>query len=111
MGKELKDPIHAGEILAEELEFMGINPAELAKKINVPKNRIYQIVKGERTISADTALRLGKFFGSGARIWLNLQKSYELDIAEQKIADALESIQPYEKNIEQSPTQPKLVEK
>ena len=102
MRKELKDPIHPGEILADELDFIGINPAELAEKIGVPKNRMYQIVKGERSITADTALRLGKFFGSGPRIWLNLQKSYELDVAEQEIAGTLELIQPYQAIVSQS---------
>lgn len=93
--KKLGDPIHPGEILADELDFIGINAGELAEKIGVPKNRMYQIIKGNRSISADTALRLGKFFGTGARIWLNLQKSYELDIASREIGDSLNSIKPY----------------
>jgi addiction module HigA family antidote len=90
-----KDPIHPGEILADELAEIGLNAAQLAQKIGVPENRIYQIVRGQRTITADTALRLGKFFNTGAELWLNLQKAYELDVARQTIGDSLESIKPY----------------
>ena len=68
MTKKIGDPIHPGEILADELESIGINAAEKKKKIGVPKNRIYQIVSGERSVTADIALRLGKFFGTGPRI-------------------------------------------
>ena len=96
MTKKIGDPIHPGEILADELEFIGINAAELAKKIGVPKNRIYQIVSGERSVTADTALRLGKFFGTGPRIWLNLQKAYELDVASKQMGNTLNGIIPYD---------------
>lgn len=95
MKKRIGEPIHPGEILADELEFIGINAGELAKKINVPKNRVYQIVNGERSVTADTALRLGKFFGTGPRIWLNLQKAYELDVASKQLGKALEGIATY----------------
>ncbi len=95
MTKRIGEPIHPGEILADELEFIGINAGELAKKIDVPKNRIYQIVNGERSVTADTALRLGKFFGTGPRIWLNLQKAYELDVASKQIGNALKDIATY----------------
>jgi addiction module HigA family antidote len=107
MGQALEDPIHPGDILAEELEFIGLNAAELADKIGVPKNRMYQIIKGERSITADTALRLGKFFGSGPRVWLNLQKAYELDIAETQMSGALESIETY-KDIRHELTHPRV---
>ncbi|MCP5244225.1 HigA family addiction module antitoxin [Nitrosomonas aestuarii] len=96
MTKRIGEPIHPGEILADELEFIGINAGELAKKIDVPKNRIYQIVNGERSVTADTALRLGKFFGTGPRIWLNLQKAYELDVASKQIGNALKDIATYD---------------
>ncbi len=96
MTKNIGEPIHPGEILADELEFIGINAGELAKKIDVPKNRIYQIVNGERSVTADTALRLGKFFGTGPRIWLNLQKGYELDVASKQIGSALKGIATYD---------------
>ena len=105
MGHALEDPIHPGEILADELNFIGLNAAELAGKIGVPKNRIYQIIKGDRSITADTALRLGKFFGSGPRIWLNLQKAYDLDVAEMQISGALESIETYNDR-NHNPSQP-----
>ncbi len=68
MKKKVGEPIHPGEILIDELEFIGINAGELAKRINVPKNRVYQIVSGDRSVTADTALRLGKFFGTGPKI-------------------------------------------
>ncbi|WP_197714645.1 HigA family addiction module antitoxin [Nitrosomonas supralitoralis] len=96
MPKRVGEPIHPGEILAEELEFMGINGVELATKIDVPKNRIYQIVNGERSITADTALRLGKFFGTGPRIWLKLQIAYDLDVASKQMGNVLNDIFTYE---------------
>ena len=83
-GKIMVRPaIHPGEILADELEELGISAAELARELHVPTNRITQILNGQRGISADTALRLGQWFGTGAQLWLNLQKSYELRLAEQ----------------------------
>lgn len=90
-----RKPIHPGEILADELEEIGINPSQIAKRIGVPENRIYQIVKCERNITADTALRLGKFFNTGAELWLNLQKAYELDVAREEMGDILDNIIPY----------------
>lgn len=83
MTKKLNDPIHPGEILAEELEFIGISATTLAESIGVPNNRIYQILNHERSVTADTAIRLGLFFGTTPDFWLNLQKSYELDVARQ----------------------------
>ena len=75
--------IHAGEILADELEELGISASELARSLHIPTNRITQILNGQRGITADTALRLGRWFGTGAELWINLQKSYELRLAEQ----------------------------
>ncbi|MDR0653320.1 MAG: HigA family addiction module antidote protein [Synergistaceae bacterium] len=84
-------PIHPGEILTDELEVIEMSASDLSKAIHVPANRISQILSGKRSISADTALRLGKFFGTGPQFWLNLQMSYELDSAsgdnESKLAD------------------------
>lgn len=74
-------PIHPGEILADELTEINMSAAELARKINVPANRISQILSGKRSITADTALRIGKWFGTGPKIWLNLQQAYDLDVA------------------------------
>jgi addiction module HigA family antidote len=90
-----KNPIHPGEILAEELEEIGMKPLELAERIQVPNNRIYQIIDGKRSITADTALRLGKFFNISPEFWLNLQKAYELDVARQQVGKRLETIQPF----------------
>jgi addiction module HigA family antidote len=87
-------PIHPGEILGDELRELGISAAELARRINVPPNRISQILRGHRDITADTALRLGRWFGTGPQIWLNLQKAYDLDVAEHQLGEALEKIEP-----------------
>ena len=87
-----KEPIHPGEILADELKEIGLNASQLADKIGVSKNRIYQILRGQRNLTADTALRLGKFFNTGAEFWLNLQKAYELDVARQNMSDTLDNI-------------------
>ena len=92
--KEWQAPIHPGEILADELAEIGLDGAELADRLQVPSNRIYQILQGRRAITADTALRLGRFFGTGPDIWLALQKDYELDVARQQNLD-LEAIGPY----------------
>ena len=79
-----RDPIHPGEHLAEELDALGMSAAELARQLRAPTNRITQILNGQRAITADTALRLGHFFGTSAEMWLNLQKLYELRLAERK---------------------------
>jgi len=84
--------IHPGEILADELSERNISAAELARQINVPANRISQILSGKRNISADTALRLGKWLGTGPELWINLQKQYELRIAQQAIGRELKNI-------------------
>lgn len=84
-------PVHPGEILMEEfLEPMGISQYKLAKNINVPPRRINEIVHGKRAITADTALRLAKFFDTSAQFWLNLQSHYDLEIQEDILADRLE---------------------
>ncbi len=90
-----KDPIHPGEILADELAEIDMSPIELGKRIEVPNNRLYQIIKGKRDITADTALRLGQFFGTGPELWMNLQKSYELDVGRQKLGKKLNRIKRY----------------
>ncbi|MFW5636163.1 MAG: HigA family addiction module antitoxin [Thermodesulfobacteriota bacterium] len=87
-----RQPIHPGEILADELTELNISAAELARQIRVPANRISQILAGKRSITADTALRLGKWFGTGPKIWLNLQQAYELDMARLEIGSELEEI-------------------
>jgi antitoxin HigA-1 len=86
------DAIHPGEHLAEELETLGLSAAELARKMNVPTNRITQIVNGTRSVTGDTALRLAHFFGTSAQFWLNLQSLYDLRIAEQKAGKAIKAL-------------------
>ncbi len=78
-------PIHPGEILADELAEIGVTAAELARQIDVPANRISQIVNGKRAITGDTALRLGHWFGMSPRFWINLQSAYDLEVAEAAI--------------------------
>ena len=74
-------PIHPGEHLADELEELGLTAAALARQIKVPVNRITGIINGQRGITADTALRLGHWFGVSAQFWMNLQQLYELRLA------------------------------
>ena len=90
-------PIYPGEILMEEfLKPLGISQYRLAKAIKVPPRRINEIVHGQRSVSADTALRLGRFFGMEAQFWLNLQARYDLETAREMLADKLErEVQPY----------------
>jgi len=76
--------IHPGEILADELAELNMSAAELARTLHVPTNRITQIMAGKRAITADTALRLGQWLGTGPELWLNLQKAYELRLAQQE---------------------------
>ncbi len=84
-------PIHPGEILMEEfLKPMGISQYRLAKDISVPARRINEIVHGKRSITADTALRLGRFFGMSPQFWLNIQNRYDLDITEDLLSDRLD---------------------
>lgn len=78
-------PIHPGEHLAEELRELGISAAELSRQIDVPVNRITGIIHGQRGITADTALRLGHWFGSSPEFWMNLQQTYELRLAENEV--------------------------
>ncbi|QQU83226.1 HigA family addiction module antidote protein [Corynebacterium riegelii] len=88
-------PVHPGEILMEDfLEEMGITQHKLAVSIGVPPRRINEIVHGKRAVTADTALRLGKYFGMSPQFWLGLQTQYDLDVAEDKILAEIERIQP-----------------
>ncbi len=91
MKNEKLPPIHPGEILIEEfLKPMGISQYRLAKDISVPPRRINEIVHGKRSISADTALRLGRFFGISPQFWLNLQTRFDLEVTEDLLAERLE---------------------
>ena len=84
-------PIHPGEVLLEEfLEPMGISQYHLAKDTSVPARRINEIVHGARAITADTALRLGRYFGTSAQFWLNLQPHFDLEVQQDKIGSRLD---------------------
>ena len=87
-----RTPIHPGEILGDELEEIGISAAGLARTLAVPTNRISQIIARKRAITADTALRLARYFGTTPDFWMNLQKTYELDLARQQLGKAISHI-------------------
>ncbi len=82
-------PIHPGEQLAEQLQELGMSAAELGRKLKVPTNRITGILNGQRAVTGDSALRLAHFFGTTPEFWLNLQKLYELRLAEAKAGAAI----------------------
>ena len=97
MSKETISPIHPGEILLEEfLKPMELSQNRLAMDIHVPARRINEIVQGKRRVTADTALRLGRFFGNSPQFWLGLQMDYDLDVAEDSLKNRLErEVHPY----------------
>src|SRR6266567_2498036 len=80
----MRPAIHPGEVLAEELEEIAVTPTELARQLRVPANRVTQILQGKRSVTGDTALRLGHWFGTSAQFWLNLQSAYDIRMAEQE---------------------------
>ena len=84
--------IHPGEHLADELRELEMSAAELARRLDVPTNRITQILNGRRAITGDTALRLAHFFGTTAEFWLNLQGLYEIRLAEQKSGKSIKAL-------------------
>ena len=88
-----RTPIYPGEILADRLAEIGMSAAELARRIEVPANRVSQIIASKRSITAKTALRLGRYFGASPDLWINLQRTYDLDLARQRIGDAIERIE------------------
>ena len=88
-------PVHPGEILLEEfLGPLGVSQYRLAKAVSVPARRINEIVHGQRRISADTALRLARYFGTSERFWINLQARYDLEVEKDRLGAALDDIQP-----------------
>jgi addiction module HigA family antidote len=87
-----RTPIHPGEHLAEELNKLGMSAAELARQIDVPVNRITSILNAERGVTADTALRLGHWFGTTPEFWLNLQTLYELRLARREVGDRVKKL-------------------
>ena len=84
--------IHPGEHLQQELEALSMSAAAFARKIDVPANRITQILKGERDITADTAIRLGHFLGTSAQFWMNLQSIYDLRLAQDRNGLAIKAL-------------------
>ena len=89
-------PTHPGTILRMEfLDPMGLSQSELARRLNVDKRRVNEVVRGRRAITADTALRLATFFGTSPGFWLNLQKQYELDLAEDDRERIQKEVTPY----------------
>jgi len=88
-------PAHPGEILLEEfLGPLGVSQYRLAKAVDVPARRINEIVHGQRRISADTALRLARYFGTSERFWINLQARYDLEVEKDRLGAALDGIKP-----------------
>lgn len=85
-------PIHPGELLREDMEELGLSARALAEAIAVPHNRISAILRGQRAITADTALRLAAYFGTSAEVWMNLQQSYDLKTAERQAGGAIRKI-------------------
>jgi len=105
-GKEnalARTPIHPGEVLADELEETGLSAKKLADVIDVPPNRLYQLIAGKRSMTADTALRLGQYFGMAADFWMNLQTAYELDLARQQNGKAIQRIPRRRETLEPRP--------
>jgi antitoxin HigA-1 len=89
------EPIHPGEVLMEDfIDGFGITQHKLAVAIGVPPRRINEIVHGKRRITADTALRLGRYFGTSDQFWLNLQTRYDLEVEKDALGDALDRIKP-----------------
>jgi addiction module HigA family antidote len=82
-------PTHPGEVLRDELDALGLSAAAFAAALDVPANRISTILAGKRAVTADTALRLGRFFGTSAKFWLNLQDQYDLKLAAAKTGSAI----------------------
>jgi len=83
---------HPGEHLAEELDALGMSAAALGRALEVPTNRITSILNGQRSITADTALRLARFFGTSPEFWLNLQSQYDLRQAEERAGEAIRAL-------------------
>lgn len=87
-----RTPIHPGEVLADELDELGMSARQLAETIQVPSNRVYQLLAGKRNVTADTALRLARYFGMSPDFWMNLQSAYELDLATRHMGKAIQRI-------------------
>ena len=87
-----KRAVHPGEILKEELDELSVSPTEFARQIDVPPNRVGQIIAGKRSVTADTALRFGHWFDVEAQFWLNLQTQFDLIVAERTVGAAIRNL-------------------
>lgn len=106
-----RTPIHPGKFLADELQTLEMNAAQLAEILHIPPNRLYQILQGKRSLTADTALRLAQWLGTSAQFWLNLQTLYELRCAEQEIGREIKrTIRPWQISNAATSDQPRQVE-
>jgi antitoxin HigA-1 len=83
-------PVHPGRILKDELEFRALSASALSRALRVPSGRIVEVINGKRGISAETALRLGRYFGADPQFWMNLQAQYDLSLARQKLGKRIE---------------------
>ena len=104
----MKRAVHPGQILKQELAELDITPTEFSRQINVPPNRISQIIGGKRSISGDTALRFGHWFGNEPEFWMNLQAQFDLAIAEQETGQAIRNL-PTKNSLPQKIDQPSLI--
>jgi addiction module HigA family antidote len=84
-----RPPVHPGRILAGELDELGLSANAMALALRIPANRLTEIINGKRGISADTAMRLARYFGTSAQMWMNLQSHYELEVAENDLAERI----------------------
>lgn len=95
----LKRAVHPGEILRDELEELGVTPTEFARQIAVPPNRVSQIIAGKRSITGDTALRFGHWFGMDPQFWLNLQSQFDLAAADRRVGSAVRELPTAVRNV------------
>lgn len=100
--------IHPGVVLKDELDELGVTPTEFARQIDVPPNRVSQIISGKRSVTGDTALRFGHWFGTDPQFWLNLQAQFELAIADKETGEAIRHL-PTKASLVPQPEQPRLV--
>jgi antitoxin HigA-1 len=100
-----RSAIHPGEHLAEQLEALEMSAAELGRRLGVPTNRVTAILNGQRTVTGDTALRLGHFFGNSPQFWLNLQATYDLRLAETRVGDEIRALPTLGKGHKRAPLQ------
>ena len=95
----LKRAVHPGEILRDELVEMDVSPTDFARQINVPPNRVSQIIAGKRSITGDTALRFGHWFGMDPQFWLNLQSQFDLAAADRRVGSAVRALPTAVRNV------------